>query len=65
MLNGMDGAIVEHGLTIGLLHTDIEGGNHFVSYYVLATDINATQQFLMIDGKGWYLIHNESVMLKG
>ena len=57
VLDGMDGAVVETRLLVRHLHADIESGDYFSAYFVLAAYVDAAEQLVMIDCKTWNLIH--------
>ena len=57
VLDGMDGTVVEARLLVRHLHADIEGGDYFSAYFVLAAYVDAAEQLVMIDSKTWNLIH--------
>ena len=43
MLDGMDGTVVETRLLVRHLHADIEGGDYFSAYFVLAANVDAAE----------------------
>ena len=57
MLYGMNGTIVQTGFLVGNLHADVEGGYCFSAYLVFAADVDAAEQFVVIDSETGYLVH--------
>ena len=51
VLDGMYGAVVETRLLVRHLHADIESGDYFSAYFVLAAYVDAAEQLVMIDSK--------------
>ena len=50
-------SIWETRFLIWHLHTDIESGDYFSAYLVLAAYVDAAEQLVMIDCETWNLIH--------
>ena len=57
VLDGVDGALAQGRLAVGLLHPEVEGGDHLAADGVLTGHVHAAQQLLVVDGKARYLVH--------
>ena len=57
MLDGMYRPLMERRLTIGLFHANVERSDFFATHLVATTDIDATQQPLVVYSKTGYLFH--------
>jgi hypothetical protein len=57
MLYRVTGTCMEHRLTVGLFHPDIEGCYRIVSYLIFPADINTSEEFDVINCKTWDLFH--------
>ena len=57
MLNGMDFCSIHDRLVVGAGHTDVEGSNGLIAYFIFSGNINARKQMQMIDSETRNFLH--------
>lgn len=64
VLDGVERALPECGLTVGCLHADVECGDGLCADQVLAADIDAGEQLQVVDLETGYFVHSCVVYVK-
>lgn len=64
MLDGVERALPECGLTVGCLHADVECGDGLCADLVLAADVDAGEELQVVDLETGYFVHSCVVYVK-
>ena len=64
VFDGVEGAGMERRLAVWLIHADVESGDNVAADTVLAANVDATEQALVVKGKTRNFIHSDSTKLR-